>query len=51
MADLTGSLSSGVFSLYAVPPITLVALWLGSRRIAELEANQVERARSVGEAV
>jgi len=51
MADVTGSLSSGIFWLYLVPPFTLLALWLGSRRIAELEATKIERARAVGEPV
>lgn len=51
MADVTGSLSAGVFSLYVVPPFTLFALWLGARRIAGLEATKVERARAAGEAV
>jgi hypothetical protein len=30
-------------------PLTLLGLWLGSRRIAEMEATRVERARAVGE--
>ncbi|HEV7659589.1 MAG TPA: MFS transporter [Allosphingosinicella sp.] len=51
MADVTHSLSAGVFSLYVVPPFTLVALWLGSRRIADLEATKLERARAAGEPV
>ncbi|MFL6863898.1 MAG: spinster family MFS transporter [Allosphingosinicella sp.] len=51
MSVLTGSLSSGILSLYVVPPFTLVALWLGSRRLAELEANKLDRAREAGEAV
>jgi MFS family permease len=51
MADVTGSLGAGIFSLYAVPPFTLIALWIASRRIAELEASKVERARAAGEPV
>ena len=51
MADVTGSLSAGVFWLYVVPPFTLLGLWHGSRRIAELEATRVERARAAGEAI
>ena len=51
MADVTGSLSAGIFWLYVVPPFTLTALWLGSRRIAWLEASRVERARAVGEPI
>jgi MFS family permease len=49
MADVTGSLSAGVFSLYVVTPFTLVALWIAARRIADLEATKVERARAAGE--
>lgn len=51
MADVTGSLSSGIFSLYAVPPFTLIALWIASRSIAELEATKLERARAAGEPI
>ncbi|HST35838.1 MAG TPA: MFS transporter, partial [Allosphingosinicella sp.] len=51
MADVTGSLSAGVFWLYVVPPFTLVALWIGAGRIAELEASKVERARAAGEPI
>jgi len=49
MADVTGSLSTGIFSLYVVPPFTLIALWIGGRRIAALEATKEERARAAGE--
>jgi MFS family permease len=51
ISEATHSLSAGVFSLYVVPPFTLLALWLGARRIAELEATKVERARAAGEPV
>ncbi|MBV9882581.1 MAG: MFS transporter [Sphingomonadaceae bacterium] len=51
MADVTGSLAAGIFSLYVVPPFTLIALWLASRRIAALEASAAERARAAGEVV
>ena len=51
MADVLGSLSAGVFALYAIPPFTLLGLWIGSRRIAGLEASKVDRARAAGEAV
>jgi MFS family permease len=49
MADVTHSLAAGIFSLYVVPPFTLLGLWLGSRRLAELEASKEERARLAGE--
>lgn len=51
MADVTHSLAAGIFSLYVVPPFTLLGLWVGSRRIAALEAGKVERARLAGEPV
>ena len=51
MADVMQSLSAGIFFLYIVPPLTLTALWMASRRIAELEATKVERARAEGEAI
>jgi MFS family permease len=51
MADVTGSLSAGIFSLYVVPPFTLVALWLAARCIASLEATRMDRARAAGEPV
>lgn len=51
MADVTHSLSAGIFWLYVVPPFTLLALWLGARRIADLEATRVERARAAGEPI
>jgi MFS family permease len=48
---LSGDLSTGIFALYVVPPFTLLGLWLVSRRIADLEATKVERAREAGEAI
>jgi MFS family permease len=51
MADVTHSLSAGIFWLYIVPPFTLLALWIGSRRIGELEATKVDRARAAGEPI
>jgi len=51
VADLAQSLSAGIFALYAVPPLTLAALWIGARRVAELEATKVERARAAGEPI
>lgn len=44
VAALTGDLATGIFSLYIVPPFTLIALWIASRRIGELEATREERA-------
>lgn len=49
MADVTHSLAAGIFSLYLVPPFTLLGLWLGAHRLAELEASKADRAREAGE--
>jgi MFS family permease len=51
VADVAQSLSAGIFALYVVPPFTLLALWLASRRIADLEETKVERAREAGESI
>lgn len=51
MADVFESLRIGVFSLFIVPPFTVAALWIAGRRLAEIEATKVERAREVGEPV
>jgi MFS family permease len=51
MADVTESLSAGIFWLYLMPPFTLAMLWIGSRRIADLEATKVDRARAAGEPI
>jgi MFS family permease len=44
MSVLTGSLQTGIAALYAMPLFTLAALWVASRRIAELEATREKRA-------
>jgi MFS family permease len=51
MSVLTGSLPTGIAMLYLMPPLTLLGLWIGSRRIAELEETKVERARAAGELI
>ncbi|HEX6374596.1 MAG TPA: MFS transporter [Allosphingosinicella sp.] len=51
VADVAESLRIGIFALYLIVPLTLLGLWLGSRRIADLEATKVERARAAGEAI
>jgi hypothetical protein len=48
---LAADLGTGIAALYLMPPLTVLALWLVSRRIGELEATKVERARAVGEAI
>lgn len=51
MADVWQSLRIGIFCLYIVPPFTVAALWVVGRRLAEIEATKIERAREVGEPV
>ena len=51
MADIFESLRIGIFALFIVPPFTVAALWIAGRRLAELEATKVERAREVGEPI
>jgi MFS family permease len=51
VADVADSLRAGIFALYLIVPLTLLGLWVGSRRLAELEATRVERARAAGEAI
>jgi len=51
MSVLSGDLATGIFALYVMPPHTLIGLWLGSRRIGELEATREERARAAGELI
>jgi hypothetical protein len=48
---VTGSLRMGVLSLLVVPVVTVTALWLVSRRVAEVEATRFDRARSYGERI
>jgi MFS family permease len=51
MALVTGSLRSGVLSLFVMAPVTLLLLWIVSRRMAEVEGSKVERARAAGEPI
>lgn len=51
VADVAESLRAGIFALYLMVPLTLLGLWLGSRRIAELEATKIDRARAAGEEI
>ena len=48
---LAADLGTGIAALYIMPPLTVLGLWLASRRIAELEATKVERAREAGEPI
>ena len=48
---LAADLGTGIAALYVMPPLTVLALWLASRRLASIEATKVERAREAGEAV
>jgi MFS family permease len=49
MSVLSGDLATGIAALYLMPPLTILGLWIGSRKIAELEETKVERARAAGE--
>jgi MFS family permease len=51
MSVLTGGLATGIASLYFMPFLTLIGLWIGARHLATLEATKVERARAAGEPI
>ena len=51
MSVVTGGLATGIASLYFMPALTLLGLWIGSRHLATLEATKVERARAAGEPI
>ncbi|WP_310467572.1 MFS transporter [Sphingomonas sp.] len=44
VAAVTGDLATGVFALYIVPPLTMLALWFASSRIGAVEASKEARA-------
>jgi MFS family permease len=48
---LAADLRTGIAALYIVPPLTVLGLWLVSRRIGDLEATKIERARASGEPI
>jgi MFS family permease len=48
---LAADLRTGIAALYLMPPLTVLALWLVSRRIAQLEGTKIERARAAGEMI
>jgi MFS family permease len=48
---LAADLGTGIAALYLMPPLTVLGLWLVSRRIADLEATKVDRARAAGELI
>ena len=48
---LAHDLGTGIAALYLIPPLTVLGLWVASRRIAALEASKVERARDAGETI
>jgi len=51
MSVLSGDLATGIASLYFMPVLTAIGLFVGSRHIARLEATKVERARTAGEPI
>ena len=50
VAVVTGSLNIGIFSRFAVVPLTLFLLWRVSRQLAVVEATRLDRAQAAGEA-
>jgi MFS family permease len=48
---LAADLRTGIAALYLMPPLTVLGLWLVSRRIGELEQTKIERARAAGELI
>jgi hypothetical protein len=48
---LAADLRTGIAALYLMPPLTVLGLWLVSRRIGELEATKIDRAREAGELI
>jgi len=44
VAAVTGDLATGIGALYIMPPLTLIALWIASRKIAAVEATKEQRA-------
>jgi len=44
VGTISGSLRTGIFSLYIIAPFTLAALWHASRRLGYLESTRAERA-------
>ncbi len=51
IATVTGSLQSGVYSLFLVAPVSFVLLWIVARHAPRLEAEKFDVARAAGEAV
>jgi MFS family permease len=48
---LAADLGTGIAALYLMPPLTVLALWLISKRIKELEESKIGRAQAAGEPV
>jgi MFS family permease len=51
MSVVTGSLATGIAALFFMPVLTIIALWIGTRHLARLEATKEERARAAGEPI
>jgi MFS family permease len=51
ISHATGSLATGVLSLFAVVPITVYCLWQAKRRLPQAEATRIARARAAGEPI
>ena len=51
VAAATGSLATGILALFAIPPLTILGLWIASRHLHQIEMTKVERARAAGEPI
>lgn len=51
VSKVSGSLSTGVLSILAVAPVSVVLLLMAMRAVPDAEASMIERARAAGEPV
>lgn len=51
VSNATGSLATGILSLFAITPLTAFCLWQLKRRLPQAEATRIARARAAGEPV
>jgi MFS family permease len=51
VSDATGSLKTGVLSIFLVAPIVWISVLLVIRRLSRTEATLIERARAAGEPI
>ncbi len=51
VSNATGSLATGILSLFTVVPITIYCLWQVKHRLPQAEATRIARARAAGEPI